>query len=188
MTGDYEIAEIAQDALGAAQQLGWETYSVIGHSMGSKAAMLSAAFDPDRVERVEHVIGIAPVSARAQTFPLQAWRTFDAASHDLAQWREIIASSIGGALSEAWVERLPTASAAQADPEVTRAYLHLWARDDVSASVRGYATSTLGIVGGNDATITEESVKAECAELLQRWQVVQVAGAGHYVHDEARCS
>ncbi|MFH9202078.1 alpha/beta fold hydrolase [Streptomyces anulatus] len=35
--GVYTLAEIADDALALADELGWETFSLIGHSMGGKA-------------------------------------------------------------------------------------------------------------------------------------------------------
>src|SRR5260221_244306 len=38
IAGDHSIAEIAMDAVGLADTLGWGHFSVIGHSMGGMAA------------------------------------------------------------------------------------------------------------------------------------------------------
>ncbi|MFF7163130.1 alpha/beta fold hydrolase [Streptomyces sp. NPDC008086] len=38
--GTYTMEEVAADALAVADDLGWNTFSVIGHSMGGKAAQL----------------------------------------------------------------------------------------------------------------------------------------------------
>ena len=42
MTGDYSMKEIAADALGLVNELGWDQFHLIGHSMGGKVAMTCA--------------------------------------------------------------------------------------------------------------------------------------------------
>src|SRR4051794_38129334 len=51
-TGDYSMAEISADALALADELGWETFDLIGHSMGGMAVQRVLADAPDRVRRV----------------------------------------------------------------------------------------------------------------------------------------
>lgn len=58
--GDYSLAEIARDTLALADELGWETFSLVGHSMGGKAAQLVLAEAPHRVRKL---VGISPVMA-----------------------------------------------------------------------------------------------------------------------------
>lgn len=58
--GEYTMEEVAADALAVADDLGWDSFSVIGHSMGGKAAQLVLLDAPDRVRSI---IGISPVSA-----------------------------------------------------------------------------------------------------------------------------
>ncbi len=36
--GEYNIAEVASDAIALADRLGWQEFHVVGHSMGGKAA------------------------------------------------------------------------------------------------------------------------------------------------------
>ena len=41
LSGEYNIAEVAADAIALADRLGWQEFHVVGHSMGGKAAQKS---------------------------------------------------------------------------------------------------------------------------------------------------
>ncbi len=58
--GDYSIAEIAAAALDLADALEWDTFSLVGHSMGGMAAQRVLADAPQRVRKI---VAITPVPA-----------------------------------------------------------------------------------------------------------------------------
>src|SRR3712207_4028066 len=60
VTGEHTIAEAAADAVALADELGWDRFSVVGHSMGGIVAQRVLADTGDRVERLA---GISPVPA-----------------------------------------------------------------------------------------------------------------------------
>lgn len=180
--GEYTMAETAQDVINLGSELEWESFNLIGHSMGGKAALLAAATAPARVERV---LALAPVSTRSAEFPREVWRTFDSAATDLDSRRTVISESVAHLAPQFWVDSLAKYAGDRTPPEVMRSYLHSWAQDDVSAEVRGCATPTFAIVGARDPNVTQDAVSAEFRELLTSWDIYEVAGAGHYVLDEA---
>jgi pimeloyl-ACP methyl ester carboxylesterase len=49
---DYSLAILAQDLLGIADGLGWERFSLLGHSMGGMVAQHLALEHPDCIERL----------------------------------------------------------------------------------------------------------------------------------------
>lgn len=71
--GAYTMEEVAADALAVADDLGWDTFSVIGHSMGGKAAQQMLL---DAPSRIRSIVGISPVPASG--FPLEGemWELF----------------------------------------------------------------------------------------------------------------
>lgn len=180
--GEYSIAEIASDALEVGWSSGWERFSLVGHSMGGKAALLAAANAPGSVERV---LALAPVPQRAEVFPPEVWSAFNAAAEDPASRSEVIQASLGERAPNYWVERLVSASADRADSAVVRSYLRSWIGDDHTETVRGCVVPALGVVGERDPSITKHSVTAEYSDLLVDWRVASVPEAGHYVLDEA---
>ncbi|MBL4751685.1 MAG: alpha/beta hydrolase, partial [Amylibacter sp.] len=60
MEGDYSIEEIANDALALADQLGWDKFHMLGHSMGGMVIQKMALKAPDRLQSA---IAATPVPA-----------------------------------------------------------------------------------------------------------------------------
>jgi pimeloyl-ACP methyl ester carboxylesterase len=67
--------------------LGWDRFSVVGHSMGGSATQRVLADAPDRVERL---IGISPVPAGGVPFDEQGWALFSGAAANPANRAAII--------------------------------------------------------------------------------------------------
>ncbi|WP_263264369.1 alpha/beta hydrolase [Pseudomonas sp. RIT-PI-S] len=59
----YAPWEYARDVLQVAEQLGWERFSLLGHSMGAIIAAQLAAAMPERVERLALIEGVIPPDA-----------------------------------------------------------------------------------------------------------------------------
>ena len=74
--GPYTVEQIAQDALALADQLGWQRFSLIGHSMGGSAIQQVLVAAPARVRAL---VAVTPVSATGVPFDDQGWQLFTAA-------------------------------------------------------------------------------------------------------------
>ena len=59
----YHFVDFVADVLAAADQLGWEHFSLLGHSLGAGVATFVAAVAPRRVQRVMLIDGLGPLSA-----------------------------------------------------------------------------------------------------------------------------
>jgi pimeloyl-ACP methyl ester carboxylesterase len=66
--GSYTLGEIALDALNATDELGWDKFSLVGHSMGGAAIQHVLAAQP---QRVRSLVGITPVPASGVPFDEQ---------------------------------------------------------------------------------------------------------------------
>ena len=65
----YSMWEYLEDVLLVAEQLGWERFSLLGHSLGGIISMLLAAAMPERVERLALIDGLVPYTAEADSAP-----------------------------------------------------------------------------------------------------------------------
>ncbi|NLY12516.1 MAG: alpha/beta hydrolase [Gammaproteobacteria bacterium] len=65
----YQLWDYALDALMATQELGWDKFSLLGHSLGGIISVLIAAAVPDRVERVALIDGLVPDTGEADKAP-----------------------------------------------------------------------------------------------------------------------
>lgn len=56
----YGLPDYAHDVLQVAQQMGWETFSLLGHSLGAIVSVIVAGSLPDRVNRLALIDGLIP--------------------------------------------------------------------------------------------------------------------------------
>ncbi|MEP7025102.1 MAG: alpha/beta hydrolase [Actinomycetota bacterium] len=75
--GDFTMAEVAADAIAFADDLAWDTFSLVGHSMSGQAIQHVLLQAPARVRRL---VGLNPVPAVATPFDEDGWGLFSGAA------------------------------------------------------------------------------------------------------------
>ncbi|WP_271411883.1 alpha/beta fold hydrolase [Pseudomonas sp. Q1-7] len=65
----YLLWDYVADVLQVAEQLGWERFSLLGHSMGAIVSVLLAGAMPERVERLALIDGLMPYTGEADQAP-----------------------------------------------------------------------------------------------------------------------
>lgn len=178
--GPYDVSTIAADAIAVADRLGWQRFSVVGHSMGGKAALKVAADAPHRVERL---CGISPVWAGRSPFDDKALALFRSARDALAARQGIIANTTGGRLPPVWSRRVAEHSAATSERDAFAAYFESWALDDFSATA-SVTTPTLIVVGAHDPGVSEAVVRATWLARLPNATMTVLPDCGHYAANE----
>ena len=77
----YHFDDYVFDVLAAADALGWEKFHLLGHSLGGAVASVLAAACPERIESLNVIEGLGPLSASpAET--AKGWRKALLASRD----------------------------------------------------------------------------------------------------------
>ena len=178
--GRYDMAEMADDAIAIADELGWPRFSVIGHSMGGKAAQLVAAYAP---ERVETLILVAPVAADPVPFEPPVRALFEGAADSVDSRRTIIDGSTGNRLSPTWVNDLAAASA-RTRKDAFAGYFRSWANDDFAQTIKDMAVATLVLAGAQDAVITKDVCEYCFRRRYGDLVIKEVQNSGHYPVDE----
>ncbi|SCE94283.1 alpha/beta fold hydrolase [Micromonospora mirobrigensis] len=177
VAGEHSIAEISADALALADSLGWETFSVVGHSMGGSAAQRVLADAPDRVERL---VGISPVPAGGVPFDLRSWALFDGAAGNPDNRRAIIDLTTGNRLAGHWLDAMVRFSLDQSTPEAFGAYLTAWARTDFTDEVKGNPVPALAVVGAHDPALGADTIRETWMRHYPNADLEVLAEAGHY--------
>src|SRR5258706_8480045 len=121
--GEFTLQEIAADALALADALGWERFSLIGHSMGGKAGQQVLADAPSRVQKL---VAVTPVPASGVPFDEEGWKLFSSAAANPQARKGILDFSTGNRLSAAWLERMVKHSLENSTPQAFAAYLLAW--------------------------------------------------------------
>ncbi|GAA2527914.1 alpha/beta hydrolase [Pilimelia columellifera] len=176
-TGAHTMSEISADALALADQLGWDEFSVVGHSMGGMAAQRVYADAPDRVQRIA---GISPVPASGVPFDPDARALFDGAAADPANRRQILDLTTGNRLSGWWLDTMVAFSVAHSDPAAFADYLRAWADTDFSAEIAGADVPALAVVGEHDPALGASAMEGTWLRHYPKASMDVLANAGHY--------
>lgn len=173
--GEYTLEEISADALELVDHLGWDTFSLVGHSMGGAAAARILADAPDRVRKL---VGISPVPSTGFPFDEAGWALFDGAADSPENRRTIIDFTTGNRNTGVWLDQMVQHSLSTSDRDAFAAYLVAWGKADFAVEPAG--TPVKLIAGQHDPALGEEFVRSAWLSAFPDAEVEVMANAGHY--------
>lgn len=97
----FSLDEVADDVFALADELGWDTFALVGHSMGGAMVLRAYARHP---ERVTAVVGISPVPASGVPLDADSQALFDGAAGELGNRRAIIDFTTGNRPPKNWLD------------------------------------------------------------------------------------
>jgi len=178
VSGDFTMAEAAADALVLADELGWDRFSVIGHSMGGKAAHQILLQAPGRVRKL---VGLNAVPATAVPMDEQGWALFSGAAAEPGNRAAIIDFTTGNKLTKTFINQVVRHSVEHSDVEAFDAYLRSWAQDDFSDQVKTDPDTPVKlIVGVNDPALTADVMEQTWGVFFPNAELTILPAAGHY--------
>ena len=177
LRGDYSVAEIAADTLALADQLGWQRFSLIGHSMGGMAIQQVLVESPARVEKL---VALTPVPANGYPFDDAGFAFFAGAASSAEVRRHIIDKTTGNRLTGVWLDQIVRHSFDNSTREAFAAYLTSWAKSDFSSRVKGNPVHIKVIIGEHDPAINEALVGDTYLAWFPNVELEIMANAGHY--------
>jgi len=180
--GAFTVAEYGEDLLAVGTDLGWDAFSLVGHSMGGMAIQYALAAAP---ERVKSLVGIAPVAASGSPMQEDAIALFRDAVTSVESRRVLFDFSTGNRLDSTWLDEQVAASMASADPVACRNYLDSWTTQDISDRVTGREAPVLVVVGEHDPVMTADFAKQAWGSVYPNLSISVAANAGHYPTVEA---
>jgi pimeloyl-ACP methyl ester carboxylesterase len=175
--GLFTMEEAAADAIALADELGWDTFSVVGHSMGGVAVQHILLQAPGRVRRL---VGITPVPASGVQFGDEAWRLFSGAAISPQSRAAIVDFSTGARLSPYFVSEIVRHSLENSTREAYGAYLHSWAKADIVGQVKGNPVPVKVIAGEHDPSLSAEVMEHTWLEHYPNAELEVIRNAGHY--------
>jgi len=178
VAGEFTVDEVAADALAVADDLGWDRFSVVGHSMGGKFAHRVLLEAPDRVRAL---VGLNPVPAGATPFDEQGWALFSGAPGNPGNRAAIIDFTTGNKLTKTFINGVVQHSLDNSTVAAFAGYLQAWARSDFSAEAKvDTATPVKLIVGVNDPAQSADVMEQTWRVFFPDAELTILPDAGHY--------
>lgn len=181
-SGEYTMKEYAADALAKADELGLDRFSVVGHSMGGKAAASLLAQAPDRVRAL---VGVTPVAPAPVPLDEESRALFFGAPESDANRRAIIDFTTGSRNSAAWLDDMVAFSRANSTQDAVAGAVASWVDDDYLAEVGSPSTPIACIVGENDPALSAEVMKQSWMQIYPDVTLVELESCGHYPMQES---
>jgi pimeloyl-ACP methyl ester carboxylesterase len=176
--GEFTMAEAAGDVLALADELGWDRFSVVGHSMGGKVGHQVLLQAPDRVRKL---VGLNPVPAAGVPMDEQTWALFDGAAANPGNRAAIINFTTGSKLTSTFIDLAVRHSLENSTTEAFGAYLPSWAKADFSDQAgQDDGSPVKVIVGETDPTLSAEVMQQTWLAYFPGAELEVMANAGHY--------
>jgi pimeloyl-ACP methyl ester carboxylesterase len=178
VTGEFTVDEAAADALAVADDLGWDRFSLLGHSMGAKFAHRVLLEAPDRVRKL---VGLNPVPAGAVPMDEDGWALFSGAAENPGNRAAIIDFTTGNKLTKTFINHVVQHSLDNSTVEAFAAYLQAWAKADFTAQAKvDTATPVKVIVGVNDPAVSADVMEQTWLVTFPLAELTILPDAGHY--------
>jgi pimeloyl-ACP methyl ester carboxylesterase len=176
--GEFTVDEVAADTLAVADDLGWERFSVVGHSMGAKFAHRVLLQAPDRVRAL---VGLNPVRAAAVPMDEQEWALFSGAPKEPGNRAAIIDFTTGNKLTKTFINQIVQNSLDNSTVEAFAAYLQAWAKSDFIVETKvDTLTPVKLIVGVNDPASSADIMEQTWRVTFPDAELTILSDAGHY--------
>lgn len=180
-SGSYTLEEAAGDVLALADELGFERFSLVGHSMGGAVMQRVLADAPGRVRAL---VGVSPVPASGVPFDEQGWALFSGAAEEAGNRRAIIDFTTGNRLTSVWLDAVVRHSLENSDRQAFGDYLTAWAKTDFHSEIAGSTVPVKVIVGEHDPALGEPAMRDTFQQWYPACEIEVLGNAGHYAIDE----
>ena len=202
-SGGYEKEQLASDVLAAADALGVERFSLIGHDWGGFAAFLIALRTPERVEKLL-ALSIVHPWIRQRGGPAQQLKSLASSSYQFVLSTPLVGASVvrllpfidtiirvgsGGRVQDdirkRYTERFKEADRARATSALYRAFLFREVQPLLKGRYRDQRLTvpTLLMYGDSDRVITAQRLEG-WEEHADDMRLEEVPDAGHFLPDE----
>ncbi len=166
------IDGMASEALAATDELGWDSFAILGHSMGGTTALRVTTLAPDRVSSV---VALTPVAPSGTPLDAETYEAFRSAFPNSGP-------TLGGLapyLTPEQLRNIVSRSHLTMDQSIWDAYLSNWTGADFANSLDRYSGPVTLVYGDSDPFVTKEYLAGTAAAMKQA-DLVPIASAGHY--------
>lgn len=179
--GRMDIAEMAEDALAAANHLGWTQFAVVAHDVGALAAL---QLMPMAAQRVRRWVAIAPVPPSGLALRGADAAFFAGAATQIDVRRNLLGLATGKRLAGPWLERMVNQPTEAANSAAFAAYFKACLGETMARCWVSSSAPLQVIAGEFDGLVPEGLLRQTwlAAHPEAQWEVLR--NSGHFPMEE----
>ena len=177
IAGEHTMQEIADDTVALADELGWDQFHLVGHSMGGMALMRIAT---DHPHRVKSGVALTPVPPSGVPLDEDGAALFNGAIENDENRRAILDFTTGGRLSGHWLDRSRETTTVEAYAD----YLVAWTQTNFADESNGLELPLLVCPGEHDGALTADVMRQTYMEWYPNAELEILPNSGHYPMQE----
>ncbi len=183
IAGEYTPVETAADIMALADNLGWERFHIVGHSM---SGMLAQRVVLDGGPRIKSAVLNTPVAASGLSFTPEGFAIIEGSITSNALLDQAFDALTGERLCPEWREVKTRQTRSKRLVAAQQAYLENLTEQGFLDEIRGNTTPMLVIIGEYDMEpFTEKTARETFAAWYPNAEIAVCRNAGHYPQQEA---
>ncbi len=181
LTGEYTVSEISADCFRVADELGWQEFHVLGHSM---TGMVTQRMSADEPMRIKSAIAVCPISAAGSQLNDEMFGFFSSTTESDDVFCRLIQFVTGGRLSDQWANAKLRQNRETVSPQCRLGYLTMFSSTNFVQDIRGLKTPYFVIIAEYDPGIDEAAMKDSFLAWHPNAELHVVPNSGHYPMQE----
>lgn len=181
--GVYNSAEIAADVFTLADDLGWENFYLIGHSMCGLAAQRAALLDSRN--RILKIALITPVSSGGFPADEATLEFFTSIVQNTEVAGMAYGAFTGNRLSAYWQQSRAKRHVEVTASEAQLAYIRMWTAENFISQMKEVNKPILVLPGRHDHPQFKLGAQLEAFEGFKQVEFIEIENAGHFPMQEA---
>lgn len=177
--GEHTAKEAARDLIDVADALGWDKFSVVGHSM---SGLIAQRVCVDASERVKALVAITPVTAMGMPMDADTKTVFVAATTQDEPWLALANMFTSSRLPKRWYESELRQFRQDVGSEGPLGFLEMLGSTNFADEMQGLKIPALTILGRHDFdAFTEQHMKDTLGKWLSSLTIEVIESSGHHV-------
>lgn len=183
LPGEYTPVEVAADIMALADNLGWERFHIVGHSM---SGMLAQRVVLDGGDRIKSAVLNTPVAASGLSFTPEGFAIIAGSIESNELLAEAFDALTGNRLCREWIDFKIRQTRSTRSVAGQSGYLKNLTEQGFLEEIEGNTTPMLVIIGEYDMEpFTESTARETFAKWYPNAEIAVCRNAGHYPQQEA---
>ena len=176
--GKCNSDEIANDIFDIADDLKWDEFYLVGHSMSGMAVQKAALLDSKK--RIQKIVAVTPVSSAGFPVDDQTLQFFQSIPQNEEMTKTAFGAFTSNRLSDNWYEIRTKRNIEAIDKDAQLAYIEMWTKENFQEEMKSVETPFLVLTGKHDHLGFVLAEQEKAFQDFQNVDFLEIESSGHF--------